>query len=123
MRVLTLLMVLLSTSALYGTEKNMTAETQKKNKEVVRRLYEEGFNAGTAGLDRFVDPDYAGAGDRRGPVAFAQPVLRLLRAFPDIHYTIEDLVAEGDRVVVRWTWKGTHTGDFNGIAPTQKLVT
>jgi predicted ester cyclase len=44
------------------------------------------------------------------------------RAFPDIHYTLEEVVAEGEKVVVRWTATGTHQGDLMGIAPTGKLV-
>jgi predicted ester cyclase len=42
----------------------------------------------------------------------------LLLGFPDATFTIHELVAEGDRVVVRWRWKGRHTGTFRGIAPT-----
>jgi steroid delta-isomerase-like uncharacterized protein len=44
------------------------------------------------------------------------------RAFPDLERTIEDLVAEGDKVVARWTARGTHDGDFNGIPPTGKTA-
>jgi steroid delta-isomerase-like uncharacterized protein len=44
-------------------------------------------------------------------------------AFPDIHYTIDDIVAEGDRVAARWTMTGTHKGEFMGIPPTNKKVT
>ena len=43
-------------------------------------------------------------------------------AFPDLELTIQDEVAEGDRVAVRWTWTGTHTGDLMGMAPTGKHV-
>ena len=46
-----------------------------------------------------------------------------LTGFPDMHSTIDRLVAEGDRVVMRWTIRGTHTGEFNGIPPTGKSVT
>jgi len=44
-------------------------------------------------------------------------------AFPDLHYTIEDMIAEGDKVVVRLTFSGTHRGEFMGVAPTNKRVT
>jgi steroid delta-isomerase-like uncharacterized protein len=47
-------------------------------------------------------------------------VAALRDAFPDVHITIEDQVAEGDRVVTRWTARGTHTGAFQGIPPTGK---
>jgi predicted ester cyclase len=44
-------------------------------------------------------------------------------AFPDARHTFEDFVAEGDKVALRFTFKGTHTGDFQGIPPTGKPVT
>jgi predicted ester cyclase len=44
-------------------------------------------------------------------------------AFPDLHFTIEDQIAEGDKVVNRVTARGTHLGDFRGIPPTGKQVT
>jgi predicted ester cyclase len=44
-------------------------------------------------------------------------------AFPDTHYTLEDLIAEGDKVVWRYTFRGTHRGDFMGIPATGKVVT
>ena len=46
----------------------------------------------------------------------------LLTAFPDLHLTIEDMFGEGDRVVGRYTYRGTHKGDFMGIPPTGKQV-
>jgi predicted ester cyclase len=48
---------------------------------------------------------------------------RLLRAYPDLHITIEDLIAEGDKVVSRNTVTGTHQGEYMGIPPTSKSVT
>ena len=46
----------------------------------------------------------------------------VFEAFPDIHFTIEDMVAEGDKVAVRVTWKGTHKGVFMDIAPTGNKI-
>jgi predicted ester cyclase len=46
----------------------------------------------------------------------------LFAAFPDQKWTIEELIAEGDKVVNRFTWRGTHRGDFLGIAPTGSHV-
>ena len=49
--------------------------------------------------------------------------MRAIRsAFPDLHVTIEDQIAEGDKVVTRVTFRGTHQGEFSGIAPTGKRV-
>jgi steroid delta-isomerase-like uncharacterized protein len=48
---------------------------------------------------------------------------RLLRAYPDLHITVEDVIAEGDKVVGRNTVTGTHRGDYMGIPPTGKSVT
>ena len=47
----------------------------------------------------------------------------MLKAFPDLDRTLEDLVAEGDKVVARWTAKGTNTGEFNGMPATGKFAT
>jgi predicted ester cyclase len=44
-------------------------------------------------------------------------------AFPDMHVTIDDMVAEGDKVAARTTWTGTHKGEFMGVPPTNKKVT
>lgn len=85
------------------------------NKEAVRRLFEEVWNA--RNLDAVADvlvPDYA----ERERV-WAEMVLA---AFPDTHFTIDDMLAEGDRVATRVTWRATHRGDFAGIAPTGKQI-
>jgi predicted ester cyclase len=52
-----------------------------------------------------------------------QMIPAFLTAFPDQHYTVEELIAEGDKVVCRFTFRATHQGDFMGIPPTGKAVT
>jgi steroid delta-isomerase-like uncharacterized protein len=47
-------------------------------------------------------------------------VVGLIQAFPDIHYTVEDTLIQGDKVVTRWSATGTHTGDLYGMPPTNK---
>jgi steroid delta-isomerase-like uncharacterized protein len=59
----------------------------------------------------------------KGPEGVKQIVGVYRAAFPDLHLTIEDLIAEGDKVVVRFTARGTHQGDLMGVAPTGKEVT
>jgi predicted ester cyclase len=94
------------------------------NKALVRRLYDEFLNAGKLDLlDQLVSPDYVGAGGQRGPAGFAEPIVALRAAFPDLHYTSDEIVAEGDRVAVRWTWRGTFTNTFRRYAPTGKAMT
>ena len=62
-------------------------------------------------------------GTPRGPVGFKQFYAGVRSSFPDLRYTVNDLMAEDDKVLVRWTWRCTHQGDFNGIAPTGKEIT
>ncbi|HEX3476029.1 MAG TPA: ester cyclase [Kofleriaceae bacterium] len=77
-------------------------------------------------VERFLAPSFVdhGAlpGTAPGPAGFADGVRRLLAAFPDAHNEIHDIVAEGDRVVVRWTMTGTHTGGGLGIPATGRAV-
>ena len=98
------------------------------NKTLVRQFVEEVFNKGDlAAVDTFLDTNYiehAGApGLAPGPEGFKQLLTIFDTAFPGIHMTIEDLVAEGDRVVGRFTARGTHQGEFFGIPPAGKQVT
>jgi predicted ester cyclase len=101
----------------------------QENKALARRVLEEMFNKGNLNLaDEVFAPDYvdhdpAMPEDIRGPEGFKEYVSIFRTAFPDIHLEIEDQVAEGDKVVTRWTGTGTHEGDLMGIAPTGNKVT
>jgi len=93
------------------------------NKAIIRRLYDELFRAWNLSLiDELVAPEFVGhempAGTLPGPEGFRQLYARLRSAFPDLRYSVDDLIAEDDKVVVRWTWTCTHMGIFRGIAPT-----
>lgn len=98
----------------------------KKNKEAVRRVIEEAFNKGNlAVVDGVMSTEYvyhSSLGDAKGPDGFKKTVNMFRTAFPDIHSTIEDIVAEGDKVATRATLRGTHRGEFMGIAPTDKKI-
>ena len=59
----------------------------------------------------------------RGPDSEKKRVSLYRTAFPDLHLTIQDLIAEGESVMVRWSCRGTHKGDLNGIAATNKQFT
>ena len=98
-----------------------------ENKALVRRFFDEMLNPGNAevGDELFaVDAvDHAAfPGQVSGREGFKQAVRMVHAAFPDIRYTFDDMVAEGDRVATRWTLRGTQTGDFLGMPPTGKPV-
>ena len=96
------------------------------NKNVVRRLFEEVWNKGNLQVtDELFAPTYvhhdASTPDvGRGPESEKKRVTLYRNAFPDIRFTVEDMIAEGETVVARWSCRGTHKGDLNGIAPTGK---
>jgi len=101
----------------------------KDLKALVRRLYEE-CNKGKAAAIAVIDELYAtdivqhGTGeDTRGIKNYKQSFSEGYNAFPDPHYTIDDMIAEGDKVAVRFTMTGTHKGEFMGRPPTNKKVT
>jgi steroid delta-isomerase-like uncharacterized protein len=93
-----------------------------ENKRLMQRVYEDCFNAGKLeALDQLVEESFQGVQGGRGPAAFAAPVRALRQAFPDLH-VLEDVLAEGDRVAVRWKWSGSHEGPFGGHPPTHKRI-
>jgi steroid delta-isomerase-like uncharacterized protein len=70
----------------------------------------------------YVDHDVAKGSETRGVDAFREETLGYRDAFPDFVFTVEDQIAEGDRVVTRWTWHGTNTGSMRGIPATGHTV-
>ncbi len=98
--------------------------SEEENKAQYRRLYEEMFNKGDLAIvDDLVAPDCINhevppGMNNRGPESARQVVMMLRTAFPDLHFTIEELVAEGDTVAGRVTMSGTHLGPFQGIPAT-----
>ena len=100
----------------------------EENKAAERRLIDAVWNKHNPGaVDEFVAPDVVehnpilGLGPGREGFRHALEVL--FSAFPDVQITMEDLIAEGDNVVERWTGRATHRGAFMGIPPTNKQVT
>lgn len=89
-------------------------------KQLAERLVEEVWNLGNMDVvDELVDEDYVShSSAARGTEGYKKFFADLRRAFPDIHFTMEDKIAEGDTVVVRWTARGTHQGEYQGIPPT-----
>ena len=102
--------------------------TEVENKAQFRRIYEEMFNKGNLEIaDELIAPDFLNhenppGMNSRGPESACKVVMMLRNAFPDVHYTIEEMVAEGDMVSCRLIMNGTHQGSFMGIAPTGRSV-
>jgi steroid delta-isomerase-like uncharacterized protein len=98
-----------------------------QNKATARRFIEEVWNnQNLAAIDELYAPNAIEHRDlppfeldRESAKQYTAP---LFSAFPDVHVTIEDMVAEGDTVVTRWTARGTHQGELMGIAPTGKTI-
>jgi len=85
------------------------SERQDQNKALVRRIYEDMWNKGSlsAAVEIFAHPE--------GVQKFMG---EFLKAFPDLQHTVEELIAEDDRVAARFSAKGTHTGPWKQYPPT-----
>ncbi|HXN97183.1 MAG TPA: ester cyclase [Candidatus Acidoferrales bacterium] len=98
------------------------------NKAIVRRLYEEVWNKRKLEvINEIISPSHALQasnifGSSIGPEAYKRNVLLFFAGYPDLHWTIEDTIAEKDKVVACWTISGTHKGDYLGVPATNKKV-
>jgi steroid delta-isomerase-like uncharacterized protein len=98
------------------------------NKTIVRQLYEEVWNKRRLELfDEIISPSHALhdptlTGAAVGPEAYKRQVTRFVTAFPDLRFTVEDIVGETEKLAVAWTISGTHKGEFMGIPATDKKV-
>jgi steroid delta-isomerase-like uncharacterized protein len=101
----------------------------EQNKAVVRRLLEEVWNKGNLSVaDELFAPNYITHDSStpdfgRGAESEKKRASLYRSAFPDLRLTIEDMIAEGDTVMTRWSTRATHKGDLSGIAPTGKQIT
>ena len=112
---------------MYESPEGQQSETER-NKAVIRRFVEEVQNKKDwAVYDELNDPEFVNLSappgvpaDREGGKMFLGG---FFSAFPDAKFTIDDMIAEGDRVATKKTFTGTHTGDLGDIAPTGNRVT
>ena len=102
----------------------MSAE---QNKVSIQRWVEAAWNNGNLAMaDEIYSADYVvhdPAGPIHGTEALKQFVSTFRTGYPDLHAAIEDMIAEGNKVVWRYTVRGTHKGEFMGITPTGKSIT
>jgi predicted ester cyclase len=101
-----------------GTE----SETESANRAAVRRLYEEALNGGRLEVvDELAGPGFVSHSAQGAAAPGAESIKATARMtlarFPDRRYELQDVLAEGDRVAVRWTMRGTNTGDHPGAPP------
>ncbi|MCU0503861.1 MAG: ester cyclase [Anaerolineae bacterium] len=96
----------------------------EQNKAIARRAIDELWNGRNAEvIDELFAEDYHDPAVTAGLRAWKEAAIALFaEAPPDWHITIEDQIAEGDKVVTRWTWSFTHTVAFYGAAPTGKYI-
>ena len=100
-------------------------DTVTANKETVRRLLAAFAAADGAAMDRLLAPGFVAHGLPTGTDAEAMRTcaVALHAALPDCASTVDDVIAEGDRVAVRYTTRATHTGELFGVAPSGRAVT
>ena len=105
----------------------MLSET---NKTISRRFFDEVWNKGNLPLlNELIAKNHVNSGPgtlpdlQTGPEGTKQVVTMYRNAFPDVRFTIDEQVAEGDKVVTRWTAEGTHQGELAGIPATNKTST
>jgi steroid delta-isomerase-like uncharacterized protein len=112
-----------------ATTVNPGIATAEQNKELLRKAVEEIWNKGNFDkLKDLVSEDFVIHFPRpgeeiRGPENVKQFYTEMRKSFPDLHFTIVDLLAEGNKVVTHWSATGTHQGAFRGVPPTGKRVT
>ena len=101
----------------------------EQNKQIARRLYEECWNQGKVDrVDqliakdcRYHDPAFPSLAP--GVDSLKRHITMCRNAFPDLRFSLDDMIAERDEVVVHWTANGTHEGPFLGVAATRKIAT
>jgi steroid delta-isomerase-like uncharacterized protein len=98
------------------------------NKVLVKKFYEEVWNERKLkAVDAFLSPSHAlvdpnAADSLTGPEAYKAVVSRFMRAFSSLKFEVQEMVCEGDRVVASWMISGVHTGEYNGLEPTNKKI-
>src|SRR5919107_6389335 len=108
-----------------GSGSGRRSVSAEENKATFRRYVEEVSNQGNLEIadeifDRYLSHQPDGSVGERGSEDVKRFQAELRSAFHGLHAPIEDQIAEGDKVVTRWRMRGTHLGEFRGVAPTGK---
>src|SRR5215207_9383222 len=110
-----------------GSGRRKSVSTEEENKATFRRYIEEVWNRTNLEVvdeifDRYLSHQPDGQILERGPQDVKRFVSEFRSAFPDFHISINDQIAEGDKVMVHATIRGTHEGEFRGMSPTGKHI-
>ena len=105
----------------------MAEEMEQKNKDIIRRVFEQIWEGGNLDvLDEIDSPEiilrYSVPGADASLEAVKQMTFAMFDGFTERDARIEDLIAEGDKVVERWSFAGKHTGEFMGLPPTNRTL-
>jgi steroid delta-isomerase-like uncharacterized protein len=98
------------------------------NGAIIRRYFDEFWNQRRLEVaDEIIAPEHVNHGPNDpglgpGPESVKAVARSYLAAFPDVHFTIEQMLAEGDYVFARWSCRGVHKGELEGVAPTGKEI-
>jgi steroid delta-isomerase-like uncharacterized protein len=107
----------------YAQSRPASDPVLERNRALVRRWIEDGFNKhDVAVVDELFRDGFAVNGHVVGRDGIKASMTRHLRGFPDLHVTIEEIVAEGDKVGIWYTVEATHRGEFDGVPPTGRSV-
>lgn len=111
-----------SAQTINNTGTHMNKETNN-NKAIITKLFNQILNKRNFELlHTLISPEYKGPGNTKGPEGFKVPLIPLLQAFPDIQWKLQELIAEDNKVFVRWTISASHQHNFNNIPATGKQV-
>ena len=105
---------------------NVRSPAAEKNKDLIRLLFEEVINQGNlAAVGEIFSADFVDHSTPEQPAGhegLKDYFVMVRTGFPDLRVVIDDLIAEGDKIVVRTTWRGTHLGTYESIPPTGQQV-
>jgi steroid delta-isomerase-like uncharacterized protein len=97
----------------------------EKNRDLVRQYLEIWNTGNLTNIEEIVSIDFIFhrvGGDLKGHEALRQYIMVFRTAFPDLHFTVEEVIAERDKAVTHWMMTGTHKGELMGIAATDKQI-
>lgn len=113
-----------SNNSISNKQKEGKMAQTNSNKNIILKLYNEALNKRDKELTKaLVGEEFIGPRGLKGAAGFWAPLQPLLEAFPDMQWTVEEMLEEEGKVTVRFTTHGTHTGIFNGLPATGKKVT